>query len=409
MVIDDDGFVLKLLSRVLADIGYTNVICFDHAKTALKAIETGVNVPDVILLDLNMPMMDGVEVIHMLGECKFANDLIFMTSADQQTVVAAEKIARAHKLSVLGVQPKPISRDSLLRVLSQRPRSPTSTPSCAHGAYTAAEVAHAISNGELINYYQPKVHVGSGEVIGVEALVRWNHPTDGLVFPDDFIPISEASGSICGLTRRVIEEALGQLNRWNRSGFHPSIAVNITMDDLARADFVEFMDEQAKAAGVSPSKVTLELTETQIASDPIAVLTAVARLRLHQFELAIDDFGTGHSSLAQLRDLSFNELKIDRSFTSNAFQNRRLKAIFQASVDLAKVLGLEPVAEGVETADDLKFVRESGCWVAQGYFFAKPMPEAEIPTWLEDWKSKVTREPSLRCSTDPRNLLETPT
>lgn len=255
-------------------------------------------------------------------------------------------------------------------------------------AYGADRVRAAIANGELINYYQPKVAVGSGAVVGVETLVRWRHPVDGLVFPDQFIGVAEAHGLIDDLTRVVLAAALAQARAWHDAGLALRVAVNLSMDNLVALGFADFVAAQAAGAGVAPAEIVLEVTESQLMADLRAPLEILTRLRLKRFRLSIDDFGTGHSSLTQLRDLPFDELKIDRGFVHRAHADPTLRAIFESNLSLARQLNIEVVAEGVEDQADWDFLRQAGCDLAQGYFIARPMPATDLPGWIETWEAR---------------------
>lgn len=219
--------------------------------------------------------------------------------------------------------------------------------------------------------------------MGVETLVRWKHPVDGLVMPDQFIGVAETHGVICDLTRVVIAGALKQIKTLHEeSGFALHVAVNVSMDDLGSLDFVGYMCREVINAGVSPNQVILEVTESQLMQDSRVPLEVLTRLRLKRFRVSIDDFGTGHSSLAQLRDMPFDELKIDRGFVHRAGVDETLRAIFDGSVMLAKQLNMDIVAEGVEDRSDWDFVNRSQCDIAQGYFVAKPMPFDTLREWV---------------------------
>jgi EAL domain-containing protein (putative c-di-GMP-specific phosphodiesterase class I) len=251
-------------------------------------------------------------------------------------------------------------------------------------------VRHAIANGELVNYYQPMVSLVNGRVVGMETLVRWRHPLDGLVFPDQFIGVAEANGLICDLTRAVSASALAQIRMLREaSGMPLQVSINVSMDDLASLDFADYIAGAAAAAGVPSRDVTLEVTESQWKHDLRTPLDVLTRLRIKRFRLSIDDFGTGHSSLAQLRDIPFSELKIDRGFVHGAWADGTVRAIFDASVTLAKQLKMGVVGEGVEDRADWDFVRRSGCDSAQGYFIAKPMPAEAVAGWIEEWEARA--------------------
>jgi EAL domain-containing protein (putative c-di-GMP-specific phosphodiesterase class I) len=255
-------------------------------------------------------------------------------------------------------------------------------------SYPPADIARAISNREFIHHYQPKVSVATGQLVGVETLVRWQHPTVGLVFPDRFIGVAEEYGHIDGLTQLVIDNAIAQARSWMDQGLKLHISINISMDNLATLTFPDLLSRQVERAGVTAADIVLEVTESRLMSKLVTVLDVLTRLRLKRSRLSIDDFGTGHSSLAQLRDIPFDELKVDRGFVHGAAKNDKKRAICEASLSLARQLGIVVVAEGVEDLEDWNLLRSAGCDFAQGYFIAKPMPGEDLPAWLENWKAR---------------------
>lgn len=229
----------------------------------------------------------------------------------------------------------------------------------------------------------------------MEALVRWHHPRDGLVFPDSFIALAEEHGLIDALTHRVLAMALQQARQWREAGLTLQMAVNISMDNLAALDFPDVVVQMAQESETALSSLVLEVTESRLMKDLRAPLDILTRLRLKRISLSIDDFGTGHSSLAQLRDIPFNELKLDRSFISGADKDPSLRAIVEATLAMAHQLGMKVVAEGVEDRADWDFLRALGCDVAQGYFIARPMLGHDIPLWHQRWQ---VLSPSLTAS-----------
>ena len=309
LALDDEPFMLKLLARMLANMGFTSVTLCDNGHAALAQIDNVSARPNLILLDLNMPGMDGIEFVRHLVERNYSGSLILISGEDERMLQTAEKLVQAHKIQVLGHLHKPVKPEVLSALLEQwTPPAPTSLPA-AKKIYGADELRAAIANGQLVNYYQPKVAVANGEVVGVETLVRWRHPVDGLIFPDQFISVAEAHGLIDDLTRTVLTGALAQAKAWQQAGLTLRVAVNISMDNLASLDFVDFVVDLAAKAGVPPQGVVLEVTESRLMQDTRAPLEILTRLRLKRFRLSIDDFGTGHSSLAQLRDIPFDELR----------------------------------------------------------------------------------------------------
>ncbi|MDO9424031.1 MAG: EAL domain-containing response regulator [Methylobacter sp.] len=389
LVLDDEPFILKLLAHMLTSLGFNQVATCDSGRGALERIDHPNSPPDLILMDLNMPEMDGIEFVRHLVERRYTGSLILISGEDERMLQTAEKLVRAHKIPALGHLRKPVNPEDLFALLEKW------TPPCQRGslaaknAYGADEVRAAIVNGELVNYYQPKVDLVSGKVVGAESLVRWRHPQDGMVFPDQFIGVAEEHGLIDDLTRAVIEQAFAQVKTWQDGGLYLHIAVNISMDNLATLEFADYVAAAAFTAGITPDSIVLEVTESRLMKDLSAPLEILTRLRLKRFCLSIDDFGTGHSSLSQLRDIPFDELKVDQGFVHGAAGNDTLRTICCASLSLAQQMGMKTVAEGVEDQADWDFLRSTSCDLAQGYFIAKPMPAGEIPDWIIAWEVNI--------------------
>ena len=392
LLLDDEPFMLKLLAQMLRHLGYCSISTCESGRAALDLFADPGEHPDLILLDLNMPEMDGVEFVRHLVEHRYSGGLILVSGENERMLQSVEKLGRAHKITVLGYLSKPVT-PALLAVLIDRWHPPAQDAlRASKKIYSADEIRVALTNGELVNYFQPKVLVTTGEVIGVETLVRWQHPIDGLVFPDQFIAVAEEHGLIDDLTRVVLSDALRQSRIWRDAGQSLRVAVNLSMDNLVSLNFLEEVIELTKQAGVPPPELVLEVTESRLMHDQRVPLEILTRLHLKRFRLSIDDFGTGNSSLSQLRDIPVVELKIDQSFVHGAWANETQRAMFNASHGLARQLKMEAVAEGVEDRADWDFVRQQGCDLAQGYFIARPMPAESLPAWLNEWEA---RRPSL--------------
>ncbi|MDP2824904.1 MAG: EAL domain-containing response regulator [Sulfuritalea sp.] len=384
--------MLKLLGRLLETLGYTSVSALNSGAAALGALAGPSGPPDLILLDLNMPEMDGIEFVRHLVERRYEGSLVLISGEDERMLQAASKLVQAHRIKVLGHLHKPVAPEALAALLAGWTRPASDRLRAAKTEYAAEAVRAAIANGELVNYYQPKVAMSDGRAVGVETLVRWRHPVDGMVFPDQFIGVAEANGLIDDLTRTVLSAALAQTRAWRDAGLDLRVAVNVSMDNLSALGFADFVGAAAAAAGVPPADIVLEVTESRLMADLRAPLEILTRLRLKRFRLSIDDFGTGHSSLAQLRDMPFDELKIDRGFVHGAHANPTLRAILESNLNLARQLGMKLVAEGVEDRNDWDFLRSANCDLAQGYFIARPMPAAEISDWILKWQARLRDE-----------------
>lgn len=394
MVVDDEPFMCHLLVKQLAKLNYEDVLVCYSAESALIELIKPLHNINLVFCDLQMPDMDGVEFVRQLVQLDYRGALVVVSGEDARVIATAESLALHHRLTVLGGLQKPVSPIALKIIMDQAlahlliMSSASVLPSeiGLRPSYDATALHQALNAGELINFYQPKVSMLDGEFLGVETLVRWQHPADGLVFPDQFIPLAEESGLIDQLTRQVLKNALLQARRWRDEGMSLQVAVNISMNNLASLDFPDRVENLLNEIGVPASMLMLEVTESRVMSDPLASLDILTRLRIKKISLSIDDFGTGHSSLRQLHDVPFNELKIDGSFIRNVRHDRFSRTIVEASLNLAQQLGLKTVAEGVELPEDWCFLRKAGCDVAQGWLIGRAMPAEQIQEWNESWQ-----------------------
>ncbi len=248
----------------------------------------------------------------------------------------------------------------------------------------AGELRGAIDNDELVVHFQPKAELESGLIVGVEALVRWQHPERGFIPPNEFIPIAERTGLIKPLSQYVVAAALRQCGEWRAAGFDLHVAVNLTIPDLLDLELPDRIGELLAETGVRPGQLELEVTETTILADPFRVRQVLNRLNEMGLRLAIDDFGTGYSSLAYLKNLPVHTIKIDRSFVMGMCEDASDATIVRSTIDLGRNLGLGVVAEGIETQEVWDALRADGCSLAQGYFISRPASAEYLKPILEE-------------------------
>lgn len=392
LLVDDDAFTLQVLAHQLKQLGCTDVVTCLRAREALALLGDDVAPVQLVFCDLQMPDIDGVEFVRHLSQRQFRGSLVLLSGEDERIVRAAEQLANAHRIDVIGAVVKPVSVDQLRLMLSRCEPDRLDSVIAPSSGFSAAEFEQALTRGELVLHFQPKVDLATAALTGVEALVRWQHPDAGLVYPDQFIDMVEDAGLMDGLTRAVLAGTLDQARLWKADGLDLQVAVNISVTNLAQLDFPDWVAQLAHDAGIAPARVMLEVTESRLMQDLRAPLDILTRLRLKRIGLSIDDFGTGHSSLTQLRDIPFDELKLDRSFVHGAGTDSRLGAIVQGTLSMAQQLRIKSVAEGVEDRADWAYLRGLGCDVAQGYFIARPMPAADLVAWHRDWDR---RRPTL--------------
>jgi EAL domain-containing protein (putative c-di-GMP-specific phosphodiesterase class I) len=389
MVVEDDPATLGALQCALKKNGAATIHSHPNALRALTQIIGSATAVDLILCDVRMPHMDGVEFFRSLAEIGYQGGLILVSGEDGRVIDMVTKLARVQKLNLLGYLEKPVKALALQAVI-ERWTSPVLAPEIAvEKPVSAEEIKQAIANRELVNFYQPQVAVSTGTVVAVESLLRWRRGDEGIVSPGRFIAVAESHGLIDEITRYVLTEALVHKRVWQDMGLELSVSINVSMDDLAQLDFPEFLAFEAARAGVAPSAIVLEVTERRLMMDPMAVFDVLTRLRLQGFRLSIDDFGTGYSSLAQLRDIAFDELKVDLSFVHGASHDPRLRAIVEGSRSIAQQLGMTVVAEGVENREDWDYIQQARCDLAQGYFIAKPMPAEQLAGGIAEWNRRL--------------------
>jgi len=256
-----------------------------------------------------------------------------------------------------------------------------------------SDLRRAIAEDQLLLHYQPKLDLRRGQIVGVEALVRWHHPERGMFPPSEFIPFAEQTGMIKHVTRWVIEAATRQCGAWLSSGMTLSVSMNVSSRDLLDRDLPQLFAAAARRHGVSPDLITIEVTESALVEDPQRAQETIRRLKEQGFRLSIDDYGTGYSSLAYIQRLNCDELKIDRAFVTHASGDGKDAAIVHSTIELGHSLGLSVVAEGVEDAEVLEVLRDLGCDLAQGYAIARAMPPEKLAEWVEscEWTTKPAR------------------
>ncbi|PCI80780.1 MAG: hypothetical protein COB20_02685 [SAR86 cluster bacterium] len=389
LVIDDEPFILKLAVRVLNQLGYESVATANNGKVAVAKLVTVQKPFDMIICDLNMPEMDGVEFIRHANTAQYKGGIIFLSGEDERILETAYELGVTQDLNILGAIPKPLNPNALQELLanydpSARKKQPISIPT----AITEEELKEGIRSpysDKLLLVYQPKVEIQTGEITGVETLCRWKHRDRGLLGPDTFIPVAEETGLIDELTKSIYRKAVDQVSNWLSDGLAFRTSVNFSINSFANEELSKFILSTTNEFDVDPSRLVLEVTETQVMDSTVKCMEILTRLRMKKFGLSIDDFGSGNSSMAQLKSIPFSELKVDRAFVHKAATNPRARAVLEASVNLAKSLKMEVVAEGGETREDWDLAESLGVDYMQGFYCAKPMPDEELREFLKTW------------------------
>ena len=378
VVIDDEPMICEFVADVASAYGFEIRSCsglgpFDELFMNFK--------PSMVLLDLNMPGQDGIEVLRYFERIGTQAGVVLMSGEGDRVLESALRLGRDLGLNMLGFMEKPLELGLLEQVLYSN----------WHGQWTVneRELSDALDRGEYINHYQPRVHRdpdGSWCIRDVEALVRWQHPRYGLLQPEHFIHQAEGLPLIGQLTDRIFQRAIRDARRWlEQDSLDVGVSINLPTTQLGDLGLPDRLSEMVQASGLAPSRITLEVTERGTMRDPAAASEILTRCRLKQFNLAMDDFGTGCSSLTNLAQLPFSELKIDKSFTSNIQHSSSDRAIVRSCIALAHSLGLKVCAEGVETADVFNLLDRLGCDAMQGYWISPAVDAADIPSMTRNF------------------------
>ena len=388
LVVDDDLVVLRQVKAMLEALGVAQVLTAANGLEAIRVLAERSKEIEVLLCDLSMPEMDGVELIRQFGKTGFKGGLILISGAEEKIISTVSNLAVLQGLRVLGQLQKPVSAAQLAHMLAHTTDQPVQQlQMAAEPSVTRDGIIAAMAANEFSIWFQPKVDANSLQVVGMEALARWQLPTGKFVPPDSFITLAEREGLIGQLSQILVRLTLAEAARLFAAGFQLKIAINLSGAWLNDLNLPDFVLSETRLVGLHASDVILEVTETGVMEDLTTALDVLSRLRLKGFGLSIDDFGIGYSSFEQLGRIPFTEMKLDRSFVSKGTNDGAARAILESSMDMANKLNLSTVAEGVETELDLKLVRSLGCDLVQGYLIAKPMPVSDLIGWLEKQKS----------------------
>lgn len=389
LVLDDDPGMAEFMGAAAREYGWTVDVTTREAD--FRARCRG-HPPDAILLDLQLAGGDGVEQLRFLHGEHYRGAVVLVSGFDSRVRVAAQQVGVSLGLDIVAELAKPIRARQLEEVLGEiecrltppeSPPAPAAPPSARTGDLVPDMVTGAIDAGEMLLYLQPILAAGTRAVVRFEALARWRHPANGFIPPDAFIPVAERDGAVMDrLTMWVIGEATRHYRHLEQAGFPTPIAVNVSGLNLTMLDFPDRVAALVDSSCVSPGNIVLEVTESVAMSDPALIVDVLTRLRLKGFGLAMDDFGTGFSSLKALRRMPFSEIKIDRSFIADMLTSADSMVIVKSVIDLARNMGMESVAEGVETEEIARRLTELGVDTLQGYHFSRPLPIDMACHWL---------------------------
>ncbi len=402
LLVDDDPLDLTILEDLLQEInnGSCHIIKTMGASSALDVIRSGTEI-DLLLMDVCMPGVDGPLFLRRLSEASFRSRIILVSSSSTTLMHSIGELGRSHGLNMLGFVQKPVSPHGLKELMAGS-KIPVATsqvvipysPNNSSGLDLSLErLRIAIDTGEIRPWYQPKLDSSKLRMLGVEALARWQLPNGLVINPGHFIPAIENQGLADVLFDSLLRQVLQDMARWRASGRYFKAAVNLSVDSAHNLSLPERIADLVHHYAVPPEQLIIEITESQLMADKSKVLETLSRISLKGLALSIDDFGTGYSGLSQLATLPFAELKVDSSFVQHARDDHKSMAILKTIVTFGRGLGMDVVAEGVETFEQLDTLRELGATQIQGYLTARPMPEEKLITWIDNWRPGLINAP----------------
>jgi len=400
LVVDDSAVQRQHAVALCHALGIAAVHEAADGLEALAAIEALDVMPGLLIVDLEMPRMDGIELIEELHRRGVHVPIALVSSREHPLIESVQALGH----SVVAGLRKPLTHENLVNALSAGSSFLATMPSRSRLLrlpITVAMLRQAIAERAIVPHFQPKVDTQTCALQGVEALARWSHPTLGMVPPDEFIPIAESTGLIHALTLSIMEQAFAQCAAWNEQGLVLSVAINLSPRLLVHPEIVMQICELQRRHRLRAEQVILEVTESSVVDATGSAPGVLARLRLKGFGLSIDDYGTGFSSLQQLTRIPFTELKIDRAFVCGAHRRKSIRTILESAVDLAHRLQLATVAEGVDAVDDWRLLQSFGCTQGQGWLIAPAMTGPDLQAWSATCQERLAPLQALAHPSSP--------
>jgi EAL domain-containing protein (putative c-di-GMP-specific phosphodiesterase class I) len=383
LIVDDSGVQRGIGVALCRELQIAKIHEAANGLEALALLDKLPAPPALLIVDLEMPAMDGSELLSALGSRGLRAPIIVASSRERALLNSVQDMGTALGLRIVGVLQKPLTLASLGALLQNKLHTAIEKKGPQERQTVDPEaVRTALARGDITVHYHPQVEIDTGRIRGVEALARWHDAKLGWIAPDVFIPVAEQHGLIRELTLHVMDAAMRQTAIWTQHGLDLSIAINLSPILLERVELVQEISELQQKHGLRAEQIVLEVTESSLLRDLAIALGVLTRLRLRGFRLSLDDYGTGFSSMQQLARIPFTELKIDRTFVHGAHERDSLQVILRSALQMASQLGIETVAEGVESLQDWRLLRQYGCKLAQGWLLAKAMPGGELEGWL---------------------------
>ena len=395
LMVDDETFILSLSVRLLNKLGYEDVDTANNGVEALEKLDNSDPPYDVIICDLNMPEMNGVEFIYHAQQREFSGGLILLSGEDKRILETAKNLALEKNLNVLGVISKPLSPIALEELLeAYKPTISGKSDIDSDQTISEEELIDGLqgTGSELVLLYQPIAHIRSGEISGVETLVGWQHASRGLLESQTFIPLAEQHGLMVELTRKVYGKAVQQSAEWLSNGIYLQNSICVSAGLFPNPDLLEFILTSPQQLGVDPKYLILQLPESPAQSDSKNISEVLIQLRFKKLGVSIDSFSMGDAVMEQIKGHPFTQLKVNWETISTAGHDDDFEADIGKKIRFLKSMDMEIVAKGIQTKNDWYYAEKLGFDCIQGSFCSKPLFSEGLLEFVERWSPPPHRQ-----------------
>ncbi|MDG3087856.1 EAL domain-containing response regulator [Vibrio hannami] len=387
MIVEDEPFQRLFVKKIVGSVTKANITVAVDGIDALEQV-TQLESIDVIICDISMPNLDGVELLRALADKNLDPVVILVSAAAPEVISSVREMTYSYGMSKAISLSKPLIRSDVASALEQAQRH----LSKQHSAWknnqftpTKTEIISALENGEIQPFFQPQIDISTRKVVSSEVLARWVHPSKGIIAPNLFLPKIKEYDLNDKLNVAILSRSTEYASIWYKQGYNVGLSVNIAPTELTDINFVDTCLSIISKTGFPPSLLTIEVTENELSPHLGKMLDTLNRLRINGINISLDDFGTGHASLLQMTSIPINELKIDQYFIQQSLTDIKCKAAALCAITLCKQLDIKVVAEGVETVGVEAFLREHKCDLAQGFLYSQALPPRQFISWLGDY------------------------
>lgn len=386
LIADDSESIRAYLAQVLGELSSAELIFAEDGQAALDLVDEGLK-PDLALIDINMPRLDGVQLLRCLSERKQTFPIVIISGLSRHLISSIEVLSRQYQLNLLGTIGKPIDVSALGRILGRLEQDGKASAKAPQ--MRTYEILRAMEQGGLEPWFQPQIDLNKRELVGLEVLCRLRDRKKGIVPPNQFIETMERSDLIKQVTLELVRDALDKVSnlREHTSEFTTSFNFSAKMfdDEAFVSEFIDLINDSS----VPNELVIVEITETSTAAKPLSELEGASRIAIAGCGLSIDDFGCGSATFDRLHSLPFTELKIDKKYLPTKEMSEADRALLESTINMARRLGMQVVVEGVETYAQWEMVQHLGCERAQGFFISAAMPYSSVCSWIEGWRART--------------------